>query len=415
MARRDLLIGLDLGSYAFRMVAARRDPANPDGGIELLAGAEVPARGVRRGMIVSVDEAASAVNLLRTELERKIGEPIHDAAVSLGGTATRSFLSQGLIVVSRTDNRIGEEDVQRVLDAAGAVNLSTNHEVIDVFPRTFTVDGETGIRDALGMQGRRLETQAVVFAAHTPHLKSLRNVFLAGEMDIATTTPAALAASAATLTARPKELGVGVVNIGHGTTDLAVYEEGDLLGTAAVPVGGGHITNDIAIGMRTSIDAAERAKHEHGSVAVKDISKREKIDLGTLDPAQEGESFSRRELAEIMEARVEEIFELVNDELHRMERARLLPSGIVLTGGSANIPGIVDVARRKFRLPVSLGYPMLVHGPKEVVSSLAYTTALGLVLLGAEADARTRRRRSRLFRGFSLGRGLKNLAKRLLP
>lgn len=414
MARRDLLIGLDLGSYAFRMVAARPDPANPDG-IEILAGSQVPARGVRRGVIVSVDDATKAVGLLRSDLERKIGEPIHDAAVSLGGTATQSFISQGLVVVSRTDMRVGEEDIQRVLDAAGAVQLQNNDEVISVMPRTFTLDGEGGIRDALGMQGRRLETEAVVITAQGQHLKNMKNVFLSEDIGVTHATPNALATAKATLAARPKELGVGVVNVGHGATSIAVYEEGDLLGTAAVPVGGGHITNDIAIGMRSSIEAAERAKHEHGSVAVSDISKREKIDLGALDPQQEGESFSRRELAEIMEARVEEIFELANQELARMERARLLPGGIVLTGGSANIPGIVDVARRKFHLPVSLGYPMVVHGPKEIVSSLEYTTALGLILMSAEEDQGRRRRKNRLFAGFSIGERLKRLVKNLLP
>lgn len=396
------------------MVAARPDPANPDG-IEILAGAQVPARGVRRGIIISADDATRAVSLLRADLERKIGEPIHDAAVSLGGTATQSFISQGLVVVSRTDMRVGEEDVQRVLDAAGAVQLQNNDEVISVMPRTFTLDGEGGIRDTLGMQGRRLETEAVVITAEGQHIKNMKNVFLSEDIGVTHATPSALATAKATLGSRPKELGVGMVNVGHGATSIAVYEEGDLLGTGAVPVGGGHITNDLAIGMRTSVEAAERAKHEHGTVAVSDVRKREKIDLGALDPAQEGETFSRRELAEIMEARVEEIFELADQELSRMERARLLPGGIVLTGGSANIPGIVDVARKKFHLPVSLGYPMVVHGPKEIVSSLEYTTALGLVLMSAEQDGRSGRRRSRLFPGFSIGERIKRLVKNLLP
>ena len=265
------------------------------------------------------------------------------------------------------------------------------------------------------MQGRRLETEAVVLIANVPHMKNISSVLLEGELDVTHMTPNAIATSRATLSPRPKELGVAVVNIGHGTTNLAVYEEGTLLATSVIPIGGGHITNDIAIGMRSSIDAAERIKHEHGTAATKEIAKREKIDVGVFDPTQEGVTFPRRDLAEIIEARLEEIFELVNEELQAVERARLLPAGIVLTGGSANIPGVVDVARRTFRLPVQLGYPTLIHGPKEVVSSLEYTAALGLVLMSAEDGKQRRRRRTWKMPSWRLGERMKRFFKTVLP
>lgn len=410
---RDLLVGLDLGSYAFRMVAARPDPSGPDG-IEILAVASVPARGIRRGMLIAIDDVIKAVDMLRSELERRIGQPIHDVAVGIGGPVVTSMPSRGLVIVSRPDNRIGAEDIQRVLEAAGAVSLSANSEVVDVVPRMFIVDGEGGIKNAEGMQGRRLETEAVIVTIDSSHMKNVHQVLQAGELDLIHVTPNVIATARATLGTRPKELGVAVVNIGHGTTDLVVYEEGALLAITVIPIGGSHITNDIAIGLRVSIDAAERAKHEHGTASTRDVSKREKIDLGMLDPSQEGVQFSRRQLSEIIEARLEEIFELVHAELKRVGRARLLPAGIVLSGGSANIPGVVDVARRVFHLPIQLGYPTLVYGPKEAVSSLEYTTAIGLVQVSSENGKKRRRRRFTMPR-IALRERFRKITKWLLP
>ena len=413
---RDLIVGLDLGSYAFRIVAARPDPSGPDG-IEILGAASVPARGVRRGTIVSLDEATRAINLLRAEVERRIGQPIQSVAVGIGGPAAHSFLSRGLVVVSRPDNRIGADDITRVLEAAGAVSLSSNDEVLDVFPREFFVDGEGGIKDVAGMQGRRLETEAVVLTVPSPHMKNLKLVLHASEIDPLHFALNAVATARATISARPKELGVAVLDIGHGTTDIAVFEEGELLSATVIPVGGGHITNDIAIGLRCSIDAAERAKHEHGHAVPDEVLKSEKVNIGELDPTQEGTDFPRRELAEIIEARLEEIFDLVQKELRRLERARLLPAGIVLTGGTANIPGIVDVARRSFKLPVQLGYPMIVNGPADVVSAFEYTTAVGLVQLAAERSGKRRRGRFKLpnISTGSIGERIKSLFKAILP
>ena len=389
---RDLIVGLDLGTYAFRMVAARPDPASPDG-IEILGAASVPARGVRRGVVVSLDDVIKAIGTLRRELERRIGSPIDEAVVGIGGPGVTSVISKGLVVVSRADNRIGGDDIQRVLEAAGAVTLPNNSAVLDVLPREFFVDGEGGIKNAEGMQGRRLEAEAVVLAVQEPYLKNIRHVLHGSELDPRRMILNAVATAKATLASRPRELGVALIDIGHGTTDLAIFEEGDLLAVSVIPVGGGHITNDIAIGMRCSIDAAERAKHEHGTANPEMITKRETIELGVLDPTQEGTTFSRRELSEIIEARLEEIFELVGSELRTFERWRLLPAGIVLTGGTANLPGVVDVARRAFSLPVQLGYPVVAEGPDNVTSRFDYTTALGLTMLAAEGAGRRKNRR----------------------
>jgi cell division protein FtsA len=389
---RDLIVGLDLGTYAFRMVAARPDPASPDG-VEILGAASVPARGIRRGAVVSLDDTIKAIGTLRRELERRIGQPIDDAIVGIGGPSVSSVMSRGLVVVSRPDSRIGEDDIRRVLEAAGAVSLANNDTVLDIIPREYFVDNEGGIKNVEGMQGRRLETEAVVLTVQEPHLKNVQHALHGSDLDPTRMFVNIVATAKATLPSRPRELGVALIDIGHGTTDLAIYEEGDLLAASVIPIGGSHITNDIAIGMRCSIDAAERAKHEHGTADAASVQKRDMINLGTLDPAMEGMQFSRRELAEIIEARLEEIFELVGAELRKFERWRLLPAGIVLTGGTANIPGVLEVARRSFSLPVQLGYPTIMEGPDNVTSRFDYTTAMGLTMLAAEGKGRRSRRK----------------------
>jgi len=231
---RDLIVGLDLGSYVFRMIAARPDDAAPEG-IEVIGVASVPARGIRRGALVSIDEVARAVGYLRSDIERQVASVVPHAFVAVGGPHISSLVSRGLVVVSRPDNRIGDDDIRRVLEAAGAVSFGQNSEVLAVVPREFFVDGEGGIKDVAGMQGRRLEAEAVVLAAASPHLKNLSHALSTSEIDSHEFVAGPVATARAVLTARPRELGVAVVDIGHGTTDVAVYEEGDLLAVSILP------------------------------------------------------------------------------------------------------------------------------------------------------------------------------------
>lgn len=412
---RDFLIGLDLGSHAFRAVAARQsgDASEP---LEILAGTSVPSAGLRRGSILVAEDVARAAGLLRDELERQLNAPIHYAYVGVGGPHVGSQASRGLVVVSRADNRIGADDVRRVLEAAGALSFGQNSEVLNVIPREFIVDGERGIRDVEGIRGKRLEVEAVVLTTQSQHVKALRHALAGSNMESHEFVVSPVATARAVLTPRQRELGVALVDIGHGTTDLAVFEDGQLLAASILPIGGAHVTNDIAIGLRCSIDAAERAKHEYGVANAASVSKRDQFELSGA-AEEERMMASRKELAEIIDARLDEIFELVAGELKRMERWRLLPAGVVLTGGTANIPGIVDAARRAFRLPVQLGYPSIAVGPKDIVSDFSYATALGLVLTGADLEAGRKRR------GFALpglprgnvGGRFKRLFRSILP
>lgn len=388
---KDYLIGLDPGSYAFRMVVARvGSSASQD--IEVLAASTFPAAGIRRGAIHSTEDAARVLGMLRSDIERKLNTAIGHAYVGVGGSHVGSRLSRGLVVVSRADNRVGVDDIRRVLEAAGALSYGQNIDVLNVLPREFIVDGEGGMRDVEGIQGKRLEVEAVVLTAATQHVKSLRQALGQSELENVELIVSPLATARSVVAPRQRELGVAVVDIGHGTTDIAVFEDGGLLATSVLPIGGAHITNDIAIGLRCSIDAAERAKHEYGVANASSVAKKETFEIVEEGRSGEVQSFSRKELAEIIDARLEEIFELVVNELKRIDRWRLLPAGIVLTGGTANLPGITDAARKAFRLPVQLGFPSAFGGPAELVSDSSYATALGLVLIGADAEGGKKKR-----------------------
>lgn len=386
---RDFFVGIDLGSYAFRAVAARPSGESPDG-LEVFAGVSVPSAGIRRGTVIAADDIARALALLRGELEKQLSAAVGHAFVGVGGPHVASRVSRGLVVVSRADNRIGADDVRRVLEAAGALSYGQNIEVLHVIPREFIVDGERGMRDVEGLKGRRLEVEAVVLTGASPHLKGLRHALATSDIQDHECIVGSLATARSVLTPRQRELGVALVDIGHGTTDVGIFEDGQMLGASVLPIGGGHVTNDIAIGLRCSVDAAERAKHEYGVANAASVAKRDQFELavnGDGDPA----TFSRRELAEIVDARLDEIFELVAQELKRMERWRLLPAGIVLTGGTANIPGIVDAARRAFKLPVQLGYPSVLAGPKDILSDFSYATALGLACSAFDKEGQKRK------------------------
>ena len=270
--------------------------------------------------------------------------------MSVGGEHISSRVSKGVVAVSRADSQVSEEDVDRAINAASAISIPSNREVLHVLPRRFTVDSADSIKDPVGMHGVRLEVDALIVEDSTPFIKNLiKCVREAGlEEDGLLLTP--LAAARSILTKRQKELGVLSLDLGGGTTGLTVYEEGDILHCAILPVGQMHVTNDIAIGLRVSIDVAEKIKLAYGTARVAEVKKSEIIDLAKMGEA--GGNVSRQEVAEIMEARLAEIFDLVNKELKKIDRVGFLPAGIVLTGGGAKIKGIVEFAKQRLKLPV---------------------------------------------------------------
>lgn len=383
MPRDEIICGLDIGSSYIRLVVGQK--AEPDGALKIIGAAEVPAEGINKGLINSIEDATSSISSCLEKSERMTGQPITSAWVSISGVHITSQTSKGVVAVSKTDGEISEEDIERSIEAARAVATPPNYEILHVIPRSFAVDSQEGIKDPVGMTGIRLEVEAQIIQGLSSQIKNLTKCVYRTGLDIEDLVLSVLAGSESTLTNRQKELGVVLVNIGGPTTSIAVFEEGDLMHTAVLPIGSVHITSDIAIGLRTSIDVAEKIKVEFGAALAKDMSKREEIDLSEFDD-NETEKVSRKYVCDIIEARVEEIFEKVDAELKKIDRSGMLPAGVVLTGGGAKLSGLVDAAKKKLRLPASLGYPVNVNSPIDKVNDTGFTTALGLVAWGNEAS-----------------------------
>jgi len=376
--RSEIITGLDLGSTAARVVVGQRDES---GAPRIIAAAEVPSEGICRGTITSVEDATSSIAAAFEAAERITGVPIERVWVGVSGDHIVFQKSRGVVAVSKPNGEIEEGDVERAIEASRAVATPPNFEILHVIPRAFSIDSQVNIRDPLGMSGVRLEVETQIIQGLSSHIKNLTKCVYRTGVDIEDVVLSVLAASEAVCSSRQKELGIAIANIGRASTELAVFEGGDVIHTAFLPIGGEFITSDIAIGLRTSLDAAEKIKLEHGTAISREISKREEINLGDFDPS-ENSLISKKYIAEIIEARVEEIFEKIDGELKKIGRSGLLPSGVVLIGSTAKLPGIIDVAKRKLRLPVSLGYPQKLVSVVDKVNDLSFIAALGLVLWG---------------------------------
>ncbi len=379
MAKESYIVGLDIGTSNIRAVQAKLNQL--DGALSIIGASEVPSLGLRRGVIVDIEEAVSCASSALEKLERMTGVPVVGANVSVGGNHISSQASHGVIAVSRADGVITESDIVRCVDASQAISIPQNKEVLHVFPKTFTLDGQSGIKDPLGMTGIRLEVDSIIVQAGLPYIRNLNRAIAQAGLEAEELVLAPCAAAEAVLSKRQKDLGVAVVDLGAGTTGMAVYEEGELIHTVVCPVGSQHITNDIAIGLRSSIETAERVKIQFGHCIPKAVAKNEEIDLSKFDPSEE-HATTRSYVVEIIEARLEEIFSLVNNELKKIHRDGKLPSGIVLTGGGSKLPGIVDFVKNQLKLPVSLGLPENTNTVIDRVDDPSFATAVGLVLWG---------------------------------
>lgn len=377
MTKDRIAVGLDVGTANIRVVVAER--GTKEEGPRIIGFGKAPSSGIRKGVVVDIEELVESLSAALDNAEQMTGVPIEKGVVSLAGTHITAEKSQGVIAVSRADGEISEDDVSRVINAAQAISLPQNKEIIHVIPKDFKVDSQDGIKDPVGMHGVRLEANTYIIEGSTPFIRNLSKCVYRAGMDIESFVLASLAASEAVLSKRQKELGTAIVDIGGDITSIAVYEDRDILHTAILPIGAGHITNDIAIGLRTSIDIAEKVKLEYGIALPGEVNKKEEIDLSELGENEEGK-VSRHHVAEIIEARLEEIFSMVNDELKKIERGGLLPGGVVITGGGAKMPGIVDLAKKSLRLPVQVGFPNELNGMPEKINDPEFATAIGLIL-----------------------------------
>ncbi len=381
MARTDLFTGLDIGSSAIRVVVAQSQPGQE--GLHILGAAEGPAEGIGKGTITSIEDAVSSISSTLEKVERMTGVPVEHATVSINGPHVVSQESHGIVAVAKADGEIKQNDVDRVIEAAQAVATPPNYEILHVVPRVYTVDNQHGVKDPVGMSGMRLEVDTQIIQGLTAQIKNLQKAVFRTGVNIDDLVLSVLASSLACTSKRQKELGVAVLNLGSTTASLMVFEEGEVMHTKIIPVGAGHITNDIAIGLRIGIDLAEKVKLEFGSAWPDDVQKREEFNLQEVG----GDEMvvSRRHVAEIIEARVEEIFKMVDRELQHIDRSGLLPAGVVVTGGGAKLPGLVEVGKREFRLPVSVGFPDGYTSAIDKVQDPAFTTALGLASWNAQS------------------------------
>ena len=410
MPKGTYYVGLDIGSSQIRAVIAQS--LGEDEILRIIGVGKTASFGMRRGGVVDIEAVAKAVNIALEQAERMAGHAAERAAVSVSGAELLCQEALGVVAVGRADGEVTEDDTMRVLQEVEArLTMPLNREIIHVVPKDYRLDDIKNIKDPLGMRGVRLEMNALVVSGSSSHLKNIeRSLDHAGTAATHRVTEP-IASAEAVLTLKQKELGTVLVNMGGNTTSIAVYEDGDLLHLAVLPVGASHITNDIAIGLRTSIEIAEAVKLQYGTAEAKDVSKKEDIDLSIFD-SEEDELVSRHHVAEIIEARLEEILDFVNTELRTIGREGLLPGGAILTGGGALLPGAVDVAKHILRLPVHIGYPKALGGILDEVDNPEFATVIGLVLYAEKAGGGSR--------GFSAGQvwdhmpeGMQGMAKKI--
>ena len=343
------------------------------------------------------------------------GEPVNHVFLGIGGNHIASINSKGVIAVSQAQNEISEDDVDRVLEAAQAVTIPSNRRMLRIIPKTFTVDEQKGIKYPVGMTGIRLEVETHIVTGFDPVIKNIEKCVLQSGVDIDDIIPTCLASAEAVLSKRQKELGVVVVDIGCGSTSVSVFEDGATLHTSVIPVGGENVTNDIAIGLKTSIDTAEKLKIEYGTIVPEDVNDRETIDLSLLSKI-DTHLVSKKQVAEIIQARYNEIFVLAKDELSKIHRDGMLPAGVGLTGASAKMSGIIDLARETLNLPAQIGFPQNYDGVVDKIDDPSYATAIGLLLWGSRFEGRYHSGLN--LRSVNLKKGLtnfKNWLKNLVP
>ena len=383
MSKNNIIAGIDVGTSKVRAVVASirvvKDEAKP----KIIGVGESISSGMRKGVVIDIEEMTKSIKKSIDHAERMSGANIERAYVAVGGSHIKAKSSKGIAAVSRADEEVSEADILRAISNASAVSLGPNKEVLDIIPREFNLDGQEGIQDPRGMNGVRLEVDTLIIEGEAQNLKHLRKCLALNRIEVEGLVLNILAASNAVLSKKQKELGVLVLDFGAGTVGMSVYEEGKLLNVHILPIGSSHITNDIAIGLRTSVETAEKIKLAYGSCLPEEISKKDVIDLSKIDEREEGLA-NRREVAKIIEARIDEIFNLINKELRKINRERLLPAGAVLVGGGVKIPGIIDLAKDRLKLNVQIGYPQELDGLVDKIDDPSYATVIGLIYRALE-------------------------------
>ncbi len=367
-------VGIDVGTSMIRCVVGHIDGST---GVPTIVGVGTAVNsGMRKGVVVNLTGPSQAIDTALGEAERMSGYEVNEALISINGSHILSTKADGMIAVGSADHEITTDDIARVEQVATVGKIPANREVLEVVPHAFRLDGQDNIKDPIGMTGTRLELTANVVSALTPHVVNLRKAAEMATVIPHDTVVSVLGAARAVLTESQLESGVAVIDMGAATTSIAIFEEGDLQYVGIVPVGGANVTNDLAIGLKTDPEIAETVKRKHARAITKDESAGVSIKQGN-----DVLTFQTKDIDEIVEARLDELFDAVHDELKKAGRAGQLPSGVVLTGGGAELPGIAEFAKQKLGLAARKGKPTGFSGVAEQVEHPEFAAAVGLMLL----------------------------------
>jgi cell division protein FtsA len=383
----NFLVACDIGSSKICVLIGEQ---NAHGSLDVIGKGSAANRGTRKGNIVNVDATIEAIKRAAEEAEIMAGVQISRSWVGVSGSSVRSFNSRGVVAVAGKEREITRDDVARVIDAARGVQIPQDHEVVHVVPRDFTVDGQDGIGDPAGMVGSRLEADVHVVTAPVAVTQNIVTCMNKAGIEVVQLVLEQFAAAEAVLTTDEKELGIALVDIGGGTTELAVYQRGSIAHTAVFPIGGDHFTNDLAVVLRAPITDAERIKKKYGCALRSSVGADEMVEVPMVG-GRAPKLCPRTTLSEILQPRAEELLGLVREDLQRLGLDKEIRSGVVLTGGGAELEGLTEVAESIFEGPVRRGVPSGVGGLVDVVSRPEWSTATGLLLYGHRYKPRRRR------------------------
>lgn len=379
MPKNGYIVGFDIGT---KKITAIIGEVAEDKKIEIIGIGTAESRGLRKGVVVNLDATVSAIKKAQEEAELMAGVEIDSAFIGLSGAHIKSFNSRGVIAVSGKNREISREDIKRVIDQSKAVSIPPDREIIHIIPQEFVVDDQDGIKDPLGMSGIKLEVNVHIVTGANTSVQNLRTCLTRAGIEIQAIILNQIATSASVLTHDEMELGVGLIDIGGGTTEIAIFERGSLWYTSVIPIGGDNFTNDIAVGLRTPIPEAEKIKKKFGCVTSPLSDEQETIEVPSVGRGKKPRVLSRQLLADIIQPRAEEIFRLVDNDIKRMGYEKSLNSGIVLTGGTALLEGLEEVAESVFDLPVRRGEPSGIGGLVDRVNTPDYATSIGLIQHG---------------------------------
>lgn len=401
MKQDPIIVGLDIGTTKICCVVGEIDA---DGGLNVIGVGSAPSKGLRKGVVINIESTVQSIKEAVEQAEIMCGREIDEVYTGISGGHIYGITSSGMIVIK--DQEINEDDIHRVVETARAVEIPSDREVVHILPQEFIVDDQDGIREPIGMSGKRLEAKVYIVTASVASSENLIKCANRTGLQVSDIVLQQLASAEACLTPDEKELGVALVDIGGGTSDIAIFTESSLKYTSVISLGGNHFTNDIAVGLRTPIREAERIKKKAGIARVGDVVDGEELEVPSVG-GREPRKIPRKFLAQIIEPRAEEILNLLGKEIENSGYRELLAGGVVFTGGTAQLEGLIPLAEQILQLPCRVGRPRNIKGLVDIVGGPQYSTAVGLMLYGLKYDGVKR------LRPRSEGSGFARIKKRV--